>query len=750
MDDLVTKILGEFSPIFTSIVGDDELLRHYKAVISSAFGIDSIKIVNINSENVPQSTEQNTLYGYVANTGKYYIDNQLSQYSSFPELISYKNEGFASCAVLPLTLHGKVLLIIELLSKAENKFNESMISDIFLLSTPIGVELAYRSEKGKNIRIANYFNGAFDNIPVQLLVSSDGSIIKSNKNASAELQFFAPKTINEVLGMSFEELSKLANGKVSKLNLVVNGKKRIYHVSSSKISDKLIHVALSDSTSAEKFAALTSIISADPFSSIIYTDEQFNIIEASEGIEKLTGYPASYVSSKNIMDLVAESSRSVFKSTLDDLEHKGSAISTVDSVNISTMPTHLRFAASRWASGFIFFMYNANAEKYLLNVKEAFFDFMNSTSDMVLTIDNFGYIRDANMPVESVLNYQRNELIGKDIKVIYSDPAILDRDIAYIRNGGKVDNSYIDLITKSGLKISATHSIRAFKDVANESSYLIVVKELETRRKLRDQDSLIRDLQNQLKHLRSTSDLKSQFIYNISHELKTPLTNIKGFSKLLYNGEFGSINDEQKGYISTIIDEANRLMLIIQQVLDAAKLESNKVKLEPKEVDMRDLYENPSIKALQDSAMNKNLSFAWDVAFDVPKVYVDPNRLIQVFVNLIGNAIKFTEKGGITVKIFRKGSKYIECDVIDTGIGISDEDKHKLFRKFYEAPKKGLVKQDGAGTGLGLSIAKDIVRLHGGKISFESQLGSGSRFWFTIRVKPKTVKQKQASKVSQA
>jgi signal transduction histidine kinase len=117
----------------------------------------------------------------------------------------------------------------------------------------------------------------------------------------------------------------------------------------------------------------------------------------------------------------------------------------------------------------------------------------------------------------------------------------------------------------------------------------------------------------------------------------------------------------------------------------------------------------------------------------VPVVIADPNRLIQVFVNLISNAIKFTEHGSITVKIYRKG-KNVRVEVSDTGIGISKEDQRKLFRKFYQVPKKGLTKQEGAGTGLGLSIAKEIISLHKGRIGVNSELGKGSTFWFTIPI----------------
>jgi signal transduction histidine kinase len=262
-------------------------------------------------------------------------------------------------------------------------------------------------------------------------------------------------------------------------------------------------------------------------------------------------------------------------------------------------------------------------------------------------------------------------------------------------------------------------------------------KEAETKRLLLDQESRIDALTNEADKLRVRCYSKSQFIYNISHELKTPLTNIKGFSSLLYSGEFGQLNEEQRRHVSMVIQEADRSMYIIQRMLDAAKLESNRVKLDLKEVNLSELANSNSITALREAALSKHLAFSWMTSYDVPKIIADPEGLIQVFIDLIGNAVKFTEHGSITVKVFRKSRTKVQCDVIDTGIGVGDEEKCKIFRRFYEAPKKDPAKQDGAGIGLGLSIAREIVRLHCGKIGFESQLGKGSRFWFILPVSVK-------------
>ena len=474
---------------------------------------------------------------------------------------------------------------------------------------------------------------------------------------------------------------------------------------------------------------------AESYAGAIYLDKELVVTGATDSIERAIGYDKSLITGKGIIELTIERQRGELKELLDKRDSAPRLHGSVSLASESGMPANLRFTLSKWAYGYVMLFSDARAESYINNISNAFTDFINSTSDMVITMDASGYIKDCNMPTESVLGYPKSELLGKEMRTLYADQSAFEKNIAYARNGGKIDNSYAVLIDKKGDRIDSTHSIRLFRG-PDSVDYILVIKELETKRRLADIQDKLDKAESTITKLKSTGDLKSQFIYNISHELKTPLTNIIGFSKLLYNGEFGKLNEDQLNYIKTIIDEADRFMQIIQQVLDAAKLESEKMKLELREVNMKELYNNPTIQSMKESAQNKRLKFSWNVDYDVPSIIADPNRLIQVFVNLIGNSIKFTDKGDIKVKIANKGRSLIECSVIDTGIGISDEDRHKLFRKFYEAPtKRGLVKQEGAGTGLGLSITKQIVELHGGKISCESEPGKGSTFSFTLRVK---------------
>jgi PAS domain S-box-containing protein len=735
---VVSKLLLDLIPIMNSAVSEDEVTKHFTRVVSEYFGIDRISMNNIYEGDY----KSGALLDYVLNTKKTYVDNQLSEFSSFSELIGYKNSGFRSCAVMPILAAGKVVSVMEMLSSNENKFSDELVNNVAFGASFIGFALMYRYESGRSTRLASYFDGAFNGSVPQFLVSSGNVIVKANKSALNEFGYSIPGSdVKKLLNLDFKQLS------LGAVRVAVDSKKdvRMYQITSNSINEKLAHVSVQDVTELTKFRAALSLMDESSYSGIMYLDVGMAVTSVTESIKTIMGYESTLIVGKVITDLVLDNERAELKERLS-MKTASNVSGFFNLVGADSSPVRVRYVASKFANGYVLLFTNAKAEQNVDDIRSTLADFMDNTSDMVMTVDTIGLIKSANLSAESVLGYTKEQLIGKDIRTLYVDSSVLDRDMVHARKGTKVDNSYADLLSKSGSQVPATHSMRSLKDPDGNPIYLIVTKELATRRMMRDQEAKINKLTTEASRLKSTSDLKSQFIYNITHELKTPLTNINGYSKLLYEGGPGVLNAEQKDYVSTIIDEVERLTLIIKQVLEAAKLDSNKVTLELKsDVDLKELENNPSIKALRESAENKKLTFTWNTHYDVPKITADPNRLIQVFVNLIGNAVKFTEKGGITVEIKKKSKMFVECSVTDTGIGMSAEDKRPLFKKFYQAPKKELVKQEQSGTGLGLSITKDIITLHNGKIGIDPQpgLGEGSRFWFILPIKPRAKKKQQ-------
>jgi len=729
---LISRMLQDIIAATNRTMVEEEAELRFSGLMSEFFGIEKVRINSMLSGEAGQ----NELYGYVINTKKPYVDNQLSEYSSFPELIAYKNRSFRSCALVPIVVSGKVVSIVEMLSSTENKFSSELINSASFGAYLTAITLLYKSETDRSLRLAGYFSGAFNGPDPQLLVSREGKIVKANDSALKEIVVPGTqgKGIGELLGIEPSKLLEASKDPARTVQLERSGMVRYYKVLINQINDNLMSLSMKDVTELSRLNLLLDSMDAESYVGYLFMDNSYIVRNSSESIKRVIGYDRNLILGKSIIELTIEKQRGAVQEMLKGAKERTHGY--IDLTTAAGLPTSLRFVMSKWQNGYIMLFSDTTSETYVTSIRSAFTDFISGSSDVVITMDELGYVKDCNIPAEDVLGFPKQELIGRDLRTLYTDQQVFEKNIAYVRNGGKVDNSYITLSGRNGT-IDATQSIRMFKG-PESVDYLIVIKELETKRKLSDLEDELGKERNRTNRLKSTGDLKSQFIYNISHELKTPLTNIMGFSKLLYKGEFGELNKDQLDYLSTIIEEADRLMLIIQQVLDAAKLESDKMRLEYREVDLKALFENPSMQALRETAANKGIELTWDVGFDVPHIAADPNRLIQVFVNLIGNSIKFTNKGSIRVKITRDGKSKVRCDVIDTGIGISEEDKHKLFKKFYEAPKKGLVKQEGAGTGLGLSIAQEIARLHGGKIVLtSSELGKGSTFTLTLRIRPR-------------
>lgn len=223
------------------------------------------------------------------------------------------------------------------------------------------------------------------------------------------------------------------------------------------------------------------------------------------------------------------------------------------------------------------------------------------------------------------------------------------------------------------------------------------------------------------------AQVKSNFLANISHELRTPISGIMGIVELL---EGSSLSKKQSEYTAMIGTSANSLLFLVNQVLDYAKLNSNLQTLNKSIFDLHQLVKDKTyIHAL--AADNKNLSFTLSINDDVPiSYYTDSNRLGQVINNLCSNAIKFTESGSIKVALSMLDNDKLEFSVCDTGLGIKEEDISKLFNEFQQL--NNTFSRTHEGTGLGLTISKQLVTLLDGEMRVESEYGKGSRFAFTI------------------
>jgi signal transduction histidine kinase/CheY-like chemotaxis protein/sugar lactone lactonase YvrE len=230
------------------------------------------------------------------------------------------------------------------------------------------------------------------------------------------------------------------------------------------------------------------------------------------------------------------------------------------------------------------------------------------------------------------------------------------------------------------------------------------------------------------------SDIKSQFVANMSHEVKTPMNGILGMTELLLRTP---LTPEQREYLETIRSSGESLLTLLNNVLDLSKIEAGRLELDPVSFSLRECVED-AVRTLEARAVEKGLAVACIIPPDLDNEYRgDPIRLRQVLLNLLGNAIKFTERGQIEVRVAAEGVDYdmtvLRFSVSDTGVGIALDKQQSVFEAFEQADKSTTRKY--GGTGLGLAICSRLVRIMGGRIWVESTAGRGSTFFFTVGLK---------------
>ena len=245
---------------------------------------------------------------------------------------------------------------------------------------------------------------------------------------------------------------------------------------------------------------------------------------------------------------------------------------------------------------------------------------------------------------------------------------------------------------------------------------------------------LFDEIQEKSRQLAEASQHKSQFLANMSHELRTPLNAILGYTELLIDKVYDGTPEKMQDVLQRIDSNGRHLLGLINDVLDLSKIEAGQLTLALSDYALKNIV-HTVFSALEPLAKGKQIAFKADVPPDLPPGYGDERRLTQVVLNLVGNAIKFTDVGEVVVKAAKENGS-LQVTVRDTGPGICESDRAKLFQEFQQADN-AITRKKG-GTGLGLAISKRIIELHGGKIWVESALGHGSTFSFTL---PTTVEQ---------
>ena len=241
---------------------------------------------------------------------------------------------------------------------------------------------------------------------------------------------------------------------------------------------------------------------------------------------------------------------------------------------------------------------------------------------------------------------------------------------------------------------------------------------------------LFDEIQDKSRQLAEASQHKSQFLANMSHELRTPLNAILGYNELIVDGIYGTPSEKMQAVLKRIESNGRHLLGLINAVLDLSKIEAGQFTLDLADYSLQNVAQTV-YNAVEPLALDKKLVFKAEVQSDLPPGRGDERRLTQVLLNLVGNAIKFTDAGEVVIKAGASDGTF-NLAVRDTGPGISAADQAKLFQEFQQADNSMTRKKEG--TGLGLAISKRIIEMHGGRIGIELQVGQGSTFFVMIPV----------------
>jgi PAS domain S-box-containing protein len=343
---------------------------------------------------------------------------------------------------------------------------------------------------------------------------------------------------------------------------------------------------------------------------------------------------------------------------------------------------------------------------------------LESITDGVVVTDIEGKIVAINRSAWQLLGAPEETMVGQDVRNLYRGfPA-------------DVTDAVVEAVSRLAAA-GATQSYPSPAEVLLERDRRIISAHfapiLDEEAECRGVVTVLRDITRE----REIAQAKSEFVSIVAHELRTPMTSIKGYADLILSGAAGPVSEMQVQFLRVIHTNVERLAALVNDLLDISRIEAGRVKFDIHPLHM-DEVAREVVASLQGEITHRNLELEVDIPSHLPAVQGDRNRIVQVLTNLVSNAYKYTPPGGHITLALHPVNGELQVDVSDTGIGIAPADSDRVFERFYRADHD-LVRQQ-TGTGLGLPIAKSIVEMHGGRIWVRSELGKGSTFSFSLPV----------------
>ena len=354
---------------------------------------------------------------------------------------------------------------------------------------------------------------------------------------------------------------------------------------------------------------------------------------------------------------------------------------------------------------------------------------IESNIDALMTTDPSGIITDVNKQMEALTGCTRDELIGAPFKSHFTDPERAEAGIKLVLREKKVTDYELTACARDGKQTVVSYNATTFYDRDRTLQGVFAAARDVTERK-----RVEAELQQAKAMAETASQTKSDFLAGMSHEIRTPLNAIIGMADLLKET---LLTPDQRAYAEVFQEAGNSLLLLINDILDLSKMEADQLVLEETDFDLAEVLKS-AMSLMNLRAHEKSLSLVYNLAPEVPTFLAgDVMRLRQILLNLIGNAIKFSERGEVALRVEHEpGSNepgLLRFSVSDTGIGIPPDKLDAIFRSFTQVDSSTSRKY--GGTGLGLTISKRLVELMGGRIWVESVWDQGTTFYFTVRLR---------------
>lgn len=355
---------------------------------------------------------------------------------------------------------------------------------------------------------------------------------------------------------------------------------------------------------------------------------------------------------------------------------------------------------------------------------------VNSVQEVIIVIDESGIITECNNAILEMFGYTQEEMLGKNVSLLMTGDNTTQHDQYinnYLVNGhGSVMGQNREFFAKR--KDGEVFPIELFVNdtrVGDDIIFTGTIRDI-TLRKASEKAT-----EKAHQAAIESAELKSEFLANMSHEIRTPMNGVIGMTEMLL---LSDLDGEQKELANTVKESAASLLVIINDILDFSKIEAGKLSIKKTPFNLTHMIE-ACIDLLSPEAERKHIDLAFFIDKAVPlKINGDAGRLRQIIINLMNNALKFTDDGHVILQVSLKNNEYLHFAIIDSGLGIKKEDQHELFDMFSQVD--GSSSRQHGGTGLGLAISKQLAELMGGEIGAKSETNVGSTFWFTIKIDP--------------